>query len=183
MQFTSKDLAEKYNRLAYWYDIVEGIPDTLGVRKLRRRLLEKASGEILEVAAGTGKNLPFYAARSGLIAVYVSDGMLDRARKRAGALSLRVLFSIMDAQALAFSDGSFDTVFSSLTVCTFPNPIRALQEMGRVCRPSGRVLLLEHGRSDCGWLGRWLTAGQKGMPSSSGATGTENRWSLSERPA
>jgi len=46
-------------------------------------------------------------------------------------------------------------VVSSLTTCTFPNPVAALQEMGRVCRPEGKILLLEHGRSDRAWLGRW----------------------------
>ena len=50
---------------------------------------------------------------------------------------------------------SFDSVVSSLTTCTFPNPVAALQEMARVCRTDGRVLLLEHGRSDREWLGRW----------------------------
>src|SRR5438270_505677 len=49
VHFTSQEISEKYDRFARWYDIVEGIPDVLGVRKLRRRLLQRASGKVLEV--------------------------------------------------------------------------------------------------------------------------------------
>ena len=62
---------------------------------------------------------------------------------------------MMDAESLAFPSHTFDTVVSALTVCTFANPVAALREMARVCRADGRLLLLEHGRSDREWLGRW----------------------------
>src|SRR5262245_33606017 len=81
--------------------------------------------------------------------------MLNVARQRAAKLSMDVSFLLADAEALPFSDKSFDTVVSSVTTCTFPNPVAALREMARVCRTDGRVLLLEHGRSDRQWLGRW----------------------------
>jgi len=61
----------------------------------------------------------------------------------------------MDAQNLAFPDNSFDTVISALSTCTFPNPVAALNEMARVCRPDGRILLLEHGESDASLLARY----------------------------
>jgi ubiquinone/menaquinone biosynthesis C-methylase UbiE len=60
-----------------------------------------------------------------------------------------------DAQTLPFRDKSFDTVVSSLSTCTFPDPVAALKEMARVCRPTGKILLLEHGRSDRERLGCW----------------------------
>ena len=60
------------------------------------------------------------------------------------------------AEALDFPDRSFDTVVSSLSLCTFPDPVAAVREMARVCQPGGRILLLEHGRSDHEWLGRWM---------------------------
>jgi ubiquinone/menaquinone biosynthesis C-methylase UbiE len=81
--------------------------------------------------------------------------MLKVARNRAAKLSMRVSFLVADAEALPFADKSFDTVVSSLSTCTFPNPVAALEDMARVCRTSGKILLLEHGRSDRGWLGRW----------------------------
>ncbi len=86
----------------------------------------------------------------------MSDNIrLDIARKRAAKLSVNVSFLLADAEALPFSDESFDTVVSSLSTCTFPDPVAALKEMARVCRPQEKVLLLEHGRSDREWLGRW----------------------------
>lgn len=80
--------------------------------------------------------------------------MLSVTRKRAAKLSLDVSFLLADAEALPFPEKSFDTVVSSLTTCTFPNPVAALREMARVCLPQGRILLLEHGRSNREWLGR-----------------------------
>lgn len=155
MKFTPQDLSRKYDRFARWYDVIEGILDLLGVRKLRQELLQQASGKILEVAVGTGKNLPHYSRSSQITAVDLSGEMLNIARKRAQHLSLSVAFVVTDGEALPFSDKSFDIVVSSLTTCTFPNPVIALQEMARVCRTEGKILLLEHGRSDREWLGRW----------------------------
>lgn len=155
VKFTAQEISQKYNRVARWYDWIEGIPDLLGVRRLRRQLLRRATGRVLEVAVGTGKNLHYYRERSRIIAVDVSSEMLKVARKRAAKLSLEVSFVLADAEALPFRDKSFDTVVSSLSTCTFPKPVAALREMGRVCRTGGKILLLEHGRSDREWLGRW----------------------------
>ena len=155
MRLTAKEISEKYNGFARWYDIVEGVPDLLGVRKLRRRLLSRATGKVLEIAAGTGKNFVHYPAGCQITAVDLSRGMLAVARQRADKLSLTIRFALMDAQTLVFPDECFDTVVSSLIEFTFPDPVIALNEMARVCRRHGRILLLEHGRSDREWLGRW----------------------------
>ena len=85
----------------------------------------------------------------------VSREMLNVGRQRAAKLSMDMSFLLADARGPPLTDKSFDTVVSSLTACTFPNPVAALQEMARVCRTDGKVLLLEHGRSDREWLGRW----------------------------
>jgi ubiquinone/menaquinone biosynthesis C-methylase UbiE len=154
-ELTTKEISEKYDRFARWFDWVEGIPNVLGVRRLRRRLLQRASGRVLEVAVGTGMNLRYYPATCRISAVDVSKEMLSVARRQAAKLSMNVSFSLADAEALPFPDKSFDTVVSSLTTCTFPNPVAALREMARVCRTNGKILLLEHGRSDREWLGRW----------------------------
>jgi ubiquinone/menaquinone biosynthesis C-methylase UbiE len=155
VKFTSQEISRKYDGFARWYDWVEGVPDLLGVRRLRRRLLARASGRVLEVAVGTGKNLTYYPRDCRIIALDLSSEMLKVARTRAAKLPTHVSFLVADAEALPFLDESFDTVVSSLSSCTFPNPKVALKEMARVCRPEGRVLLLEHGRSDREWLGRW----------------------------
>ncbi len=70
-------------------------------------------------------------------------------------LARDVAFVVADAEALPFREQSFDTVVSSLALCTYVDPLAALREFSRVCRPSGRILLLEHGRSDRPWLGRF----------------------------
>ena len=124
------------------------------MRILRRRLLRRARGRVLEIAVGTGKNLPYYPPGVRIIAMDLSREMLKIARGRAETLPIDISFLLGDAEALPFRDHSFDTVVSSLSTCTFPDPVAALKEMARVCRTNGRVLLLEHGRSDREWLGR-----------------------------
>lgn len=148
-------IRRKYDRVARWYDLLEGVPELLGLRALRQELLRRAAGTVLEVAAGTGKNFRYYSKMCQIIAVDASMAMLTIARQRATTLNLPITCLVMDAAALSFPDQSFDTVVSSLSTCTFPSPVAALHEMARVCRGDGRILLLEHGRSDREWLGRW----------------------------
>jgi ubiquinone/menaquinone biosynthesis C-methylase UbiE len=152
---TQDEIRLKYNQFAPWYDLAEALPELLGVRNLRRTLLQRASGQVLEVAVGTGKNLPSYPKACQLTAVDVSLAMVTRGRQRADKLGLHVYFQVMDAEHLGFPDQHFDTVVDTLALCTFPDPVAVLREMARVCRPEGHILLLEHGRSDRAWLGRW----------------------------
>ena len=155
VKLTASDISRKYDAFARWYDWVEGIPDLLGVRRLRRRVLRRTRGKVLEVAVGTGKNLPYYPRGCRIIALDLSREMLSVARKRAEKLSMDVSLLLADAETLPFPPNSFDAVVSSLSTCTFPNPVSALREMARVCKPAGRIFLLEHGRSDRNWLARW----------------------------
>jgi ubiquinone/menaquinone biosynthesis C-methylase UbiE len=140
------EIADQYEKRT-WFD-----QHVLGVARLRKKLLSKANGDVLEVACGTGQNLPLFASNSRITAVDLSPKMLDVARENALKHGLNVNFAVMDAEQLEFPDGSFDTVVSTLSTCTFPNPVRALQEMKRVCRPEGLILLLEHGHSSVPWL-------------------------------
>ena len=155
IQFTSQELSRKYDRFASWYDWVEGVLDLLGVSSLRRQLLLRASGRVLEFSVGTGKNLHYYPDGCQIVAVDLSREMLALAQTRATRLRASVPFLLADAEALPFSARNFDTVVSSLSTCTFPNPVTALEEMARVCRTDGKIVLLEHGRSNREWLGRW----------------------------
>jgi ubiquinone/menaquinone biosynthesis C-methylase UbiE len=152
---TGAEIRRKYDGFARWYDFAEGLAELLGVRRLRHALLRGASGRVLEVAVGTGNNFPCYPGTCRITAGDCSAAMLGIARRRAGRLRLPVRFLSLDAEALPLRARAFDTVVSSLSLCTFPDPVAALREMARVCRPEGRILLLEHGRSDRGWLGRW----------------------------
>jgi ubiquinone/menaquinone biosynthesis C-methylase UbiE len=104
----------------------------------------RAVGEVLEVAVGTGRNLPFYPDGTRLTAVDWSPAMLGVARERAAALGRDVDLRPGDAQALDFPDGSFDTVLCALGLCAIPDDRRAVTEMARVLRPGGRLLLVDH---------------------------------------
>lgn len=153
-QLSKSEVREIYDGIAPWFDLLEAVPERLGVGRLRRRLLERARGAVLEVAVGTGRNLRHYPAGCRVTGIDLSRGMLEQAREAAGALGRPTPLVQADAERLPFPDDAFDTVVDSLTVCTYPDPVRALGEMARVCRPGGRLLLFEHGRSDRGWLAR-----------------------------
>jgi ubiquinone/menaquinone biosynthesis C-methylase UbiE len=146
MQSAYDEIANQYEK-NIWFDQY-----ILGVARLRKKLLPKATGKILEVACGTGQNFPLFAANSEITAVDLSPRMLEFARKNAIKHGLNVNLAVMDAEHLEFPEENFDTVVSTLSTCTFPNPVKALQEMKRVCRPDGLILLLEHGHSNFPWL-------------------------------
>lgn len=101
-------------------------------------------GEVLEIAIGTGRNLPFYADDMPLTGVELSAEMLALARQRAEGLGREVDLRIGDAQALDFEDESFDTVIITFAFCTIPDDRAAAGEAHRVLRPGGRLVLLEH---------------------------------------
>ncbi len=110
----------------------------------RRWACAGATGQVLEVAIGTGRNLFFYPPDAQLTGVDLSPRMLDRARTRAETLTRPVDLQLGDAQHLAFPDASFDTVVATLTVCSIPDGQAAVAEMARVLRPGGRLALLDH---------------------------------------
>lgn len=113
----------------------------------RTRLTNRIIGkQALEVGVGTGKNLPYYPHDVRITAIDNSTRMLERARKRALAHILNVDLLEMDVQNLAFPDHVFDTVFATFVFCSVPDPFLGLRELHRVCKPGGKILLLEHMR-------------------------------------
>ena len=136
---------KRYDRLASWYDLLETPMERLRFASWRAGLLERIAGDrILEVGVGTGKNIPYYPQGAKVTAIDLSPKMLERARKRASILRTEVEFLEMDVQNLAFSDHLFDTIFATFVFCSVPDPVLGLREIRRVCRPGGRLLLLEH---------------------------------------
>ncbi len=118
----------------------------------------RARGRVLEVAIGTGLDLPHYPAEVSITGVDLSPAMMRGAKKRAAELGLKVEFARGDAQALPFDDAAFDTVVCALGLCSFPDPGGAIGEMKRVLVQGGRLLLLDHIRSSWPVLvaGQWL---------------------------
>lgn len=110
----------------------------------RRWVCERAAGETLEVAVGTGANLSLYPAGVRLTALDRSPAMLDAARRRADALGREARLVSGDAGALPFAAASFDAIVCTYALCGMPDERQALTEMVRVLRPHGRLLLADH---------------------------------------
>ncbi len=119
----------------------------------REWVCRRTSGNVLEVAIGSGLNLPLYGADVRLKGVDWSPEMLELARSRAAQLGLDVDLRQGDAEALEFADASFDTVVFTYALCTIPDDTAAIREAARVLRPGGRLVLAEHVRSPV-WLVR-----------------------------
>jgi ubiquinone/menaquinone biosynthesis C-methylase UbiE len=122
---------------------------------LRRRQLEAASGRVLEVGGGTGANLPHYPEVEELVVTEPDEAMLRRARRRLERSGRRATLVRASAQALPFPDASFDTVVSTVVLCSVPDQDEALREIRRVLRPGGQLLFAEHVRSDDPRRARW----------------------------
>jgi ubiquinone/menaquinone biosynthesis C-methylase UbiE len=113
----------------------------------REWICSGAEGDVLEIAVGSGRNLPVYPEGTRLTAIEFSPEMLKLAKDRAGGETLEVDLRPGDAQALEFDDESFDTVVCCLALCTIPDPAKAAREAHRVLRPGGTFRALEHVRS------------------------------------
>jgi ubiquinone/menaquinone biosynthesis C-methylase UbiE len=113
----------------------------------RAWVCSQAHGQVLELACGTARNLPFYPADAELTGIELSPEMLAIARQRARELGHPADLRLGDAQALEFPDESFDTVTCTLGFCTIPDTHAAAAEAFRVLRPGGHLLMMEHVRS------------------------------------
>jgi ubiquinone/menaquinone biosynthesis C-methylase UbiE len=129
------------------YDRQMGFFDRVLFAGGREWACAQARGEVLEIAFGTGRNLPHYPADVHLTGLELSPEMLKIASKRAQELGRDVDLRIGNAQALEFEDHSFDTVVTTFGLCTIPDDRGAAAEAHRVLRPGGRLILLEHVRS------------------------------------
>ena len=138
------------------YDPFLWLGERRGMRDRRRRLLATATGRVLEIGAGTGLNLEHYPSRVTELVLTEPDSPMRRQLQQRVADSVRpVHVSDASAEALPFPDDSFDTVVSTMVLCTVPDPAAALAEVRRVLRSDGRLLFCEHVRADSPRLGRW----------------------------
>ena len=131
---------------AFLYDPCMGLADRAGLGERRRRLVSQARGAVLEVGAGTGRNLPLYRDVES-VAVLEPDGAMRRRlldRVAAAAVTVEVHEAGIEQSGLA--DGSFDTVVASLVLCTVDDQAVALDAIRRLLRQDGRLLFLEHVR-------------------------------------
>lgn len=145
-----------YRRHAPYYDAVFGLLLSPG-RQRTVALANRVAGQrVLEVGVGTGLSLPAYRRSLKIVGIDVSVPMLERARRRAANQRLAHVEALleMDAEDLKFPDSSFDTVIAMYVASVVPNPERLMAELQRVCRPDGRVLIVNHFASAGGLRGR-----------------------------
>ena len=154
---TTAAIQRRYERQAAIYDLVEA-PVELLFHRWRRRFwgLVPADSRVLEIGVGTGKNLRWHPPHVSVTAVDFSPRMLARATRRTQRPDARPGFAMMDAQALAFAEASFDVAVATFVFCSVPDPVLGLQEARRALKPNGRLLLLEHVRSGLPIVGRGM---------------------------
>ena len=127
-----------------------------GLRRMRRDLLIEAQGQTIELGAGTGANLDLYPETvEGLVLVEPDPHMVRRLHSKLNDTGRRVELVRASAERLPFEDSSFDTAVFTLVLCTVPDPAAALAETARVLRAGGRMLFIEHVRSEDPGLARW----------------------------
>jgi SAM-dependent methyltransferase len=130
--------------------------ERLGMAKLRRELLAEASGRVLEIGAGTGMNLRHYPDRlEELVFAEPVEGMARLAERRIGRRPGAARLVVAPAERLPFPDSSFDTVVSTMVLCTVEDTGQAIAEIRRVLAPGGRLLFIEHLRSENDRGARW----------------------------
>lgn len=148
------DIKESYDEYADQMDRFEWI-DSVILGRYRRARFGDVEGRVLDVACGTGTNFKYLPDSVDLVGIDISPEMLANATKQLAELEIDGALKEMDAQELKFADDSFNAVISSLSTCTFPDPVAVLREMERVCKPDGTIRLVEHGRSDIGPMAKY----------------------------
>jgi phosphatidylethanolamine/phosphatidyl-N-methylethanolamine N-methyltransferase len=158
--FDNKHVQESYARWAPIYDFVFTLVLRPG-RKAAAIAVGRIGGKVLDVGAGTGLELPMFDKKAQVTAIDLSEPMLRRARERVRAKSLRNVdgLVVMDALRLAFPDAHFDAVVAPYVLTVVPEPHASLDEMARVVKTGGEIILVNHfgaGKGLLGWIESFL---------------------------
>ncbi|MBB6444292.1 class I SAM-dependent methyltransferase [Bacillus benzoevorans] len=129
---------------AKWYDPLMNPLEQTVFKKIRQDLIQRANGRVMELGSGTGINFPLYKDVENVTAIEPNPYMIQRSLNKKEKASVPITVLQQSAEELPFSDHSFDTVIATLVFCTIPNVEQALQEVHRVCKPGGKILLFEH---------------------------------------
>lgn len=148
MAADNNKIKNRYNRVSKIYDLMEKPMESMLMDDWRKELFEKIEGKkILEVGVGTGKNLEFYSTDKEVTGIDFSEKMLEKAKNKSKDKD-HVTLMEMDAENMTFEDNTFDTVVTSCVFCSVPDPVKGLKEIRRVCKNGGKVIMLEHMRSN-----------------------------------
>jgi phosphatidylethanolamine/phosphatidyl-N-methylethanolamine N-methyltransferase len=142
---TAAAIQSIYRRLAPIYDLVYGVTLEHGRRRAMAHLAPARGEDILEIGVGTGLSALAYPQGCRVVAIDLSAEMLNRARGRLARNGApRVSLCQMDAERLGFADARFDAVYAPYVMNVVADPVKVAREMLRVCRPAGRLVLLNH---------------------------------------
>jgi ubiquinone/menaquinone biosynthesis C-methylase UbiE len=158
MSQIDEKIRRRYNRAARFYDLLEKPMEIMVLKKWRMEVMKDLEGKVLEVGVGTGKNIEYYPEGIDITAIDFSEKMLERAKEKAKRLNKEVNLIQMDVQDMKFPDDAFDTVFATCVFCSVPDPIKGLKEIRRVCKPTGKIIMIEHVRSEKKVLGLIMDA-------------------------
>jgi len=141
----NQKIKSKYDNIASVYDVADWFISD----KWRSKVTHLAYGRVLEVGIGTGLNLSFYSdCCREIFGIDISPRMLRHAGERASLCQVPVKLEVMDVQDLPLDSDSFDCVLAAFVFCTVPDPFIGLRECHRVLKPGGKLILLEHMRSE-----------------------------------
>ncbi len=156
MSNDNEKIKNRYNRISKVYDLLEKPMESMSMGKWRDKLIERIEGEkVLEVGVGTGKSLINYPNTLDVTGIDFSKNMLEKAREKIGDKKNIKLIE-MDAQNMKFDDNTFDTVVTSCVFCSVPDPVKGLKEIRRVCKNDGKIIMLEHMRSNNEVVGKFM---------------------------
>ncbi|MEZ5899958.1 MAG: methyltransferase domain-containing protein [Hyphomicrobiaceae bacterium] len=155
-QMDHDDVRDAYRRWAPVYDYTFGKISTAG-RRHAVEMINASHGKVLEVGVGTGLSLPEYKSHLEITGIDLAPEMLQKARERVKSERLTNIAGLyeMDAGNLQFADNSFDTVVAMYVITVVPEPEKVMNELARVCKPGGQVLLVNHFSQDEGVRG-WV---------------------------
>ncbi|MDT8303367.1 MAG: methyltransferase domain-containing protein [Sedimentisphaerales bacterium] len=139
-----ENLEKKFNRTSRIYDSVDYLFERFRYRKLRQRIWRNLTGRILDAGIGTGCNIPFYPDDAEVTGIDMSQGMLEKARKKAERLGRAAQIVKGDVAVLQCPDNYYDAVVATFLCCVVREPDRVARELKRICKPSGQIILLEY---------------------------------------
>lgn len=156
MKSKSDMIKKRYDRISNCFNWIQNRLGDSRTDEWRDQIIGGASGKILEVGVGTGRNIKFYSNDMDITAIDFSRRMLSKAKAMAKKLDKNPELVEMDVQHMSFPDDTFDFVFTTFVFCSVPEPMLGLKEIKRVLKPGGKLVMLEHVRIDKPVIGKMM---------------------------
>ncbi|WP_175615776.1 class I SAM-dependent methyltransferase [Piscibacillus halophilus] len=148
----TEQIKKRFDRISSKFEVM----DHFVKEDWRKELLKGVHGHILEVGVGLGTNFKYYPQEATVKGIDFSPKMLERARENLDSAAANIELFEMDVENLEFEDNSFDYIVSTCVFCSVPNPVKGFKELRRVIKPNGKIVMLEHMRSENEIIGKVL---------------------------